>query len=183
MTFVINNYILVMLVVLSIIFDLTRKKIPNFITFPVILWGLLTYIIFGGFEGLKFSMIGFLVGLGIFLIPFILGGMGGGDVKMMAAIGALKGWKFVLYTAVYAGLIGGILVIIYLIYKKQLGATLKRALGIILRPILFILELTFKNDLFKRANNYFLKQDLVWEKHYIPYGVAIGLGAVLVYFI
>ena len=180
MKFTLNNYILLILIITSIFFDITKKKIPNFITFPVILWGLLTYTIFQGFEGFKFSGLGFLVGLGIFLVPFILGGMGGGDVKMMAAIGALKGWKFVLYTAVYAGLIGGVLVIIYLIYTKQLGPTLRRALGIILRPILFILELTFKKDIFKRVNNYFLNQELVWEKHYIPYGVAIGLGAVLV---
>lgn len=177
-----SNLILISFVVLSVYFDLSKRRIPNFITFPVILWGLLTYTIFQGFEGLKFSGLGFLVGLGIFLIPFILGGMGGGDVKMMAAIGALKGWRFVLYTAVYAGLIGGVLVIIYLIYKKQFLATLKRALGIILRPILFILELTFKKDIFKRINNYFLNQELVWEKHYIPYGVAIGLGSLLVYF-
>lgn len=183
MNHILNNIILIILLIFAAFFDITQKKIPNFITFPVILWGLLTYSIFDGFEGFKFSGLGFLVGLGIFLIPFILGGMGGGDVKMMAAIGTLMGWRFVLYTAVYAGLIGGVLVIIYLIYKKQLGATLKRALGIILRPILFILELTFKKDIFKRVNNYFLNQDLVWEKQYIPYGVAIGLGAVLVFFI
>ncbi len=183
MNITINDYILFALIILSIYFDITKKKIPNFITFPVILWGLLTYTVFQGFEGLKYSGLGFFVGLGIFLIPFILGGMGGGDVKMMAAIGALMGWRFALYTAIYAGLIGGLMVIIYLIYKKQFVITLKRAIGILLRPLLFILELTFKNDIFKKMNNYFLDQNLIWEKHYIPYGVAIGLGAVLVYFV
>jgi len=179
----INNIILITLLILSAYFDLTQKKIPNFITFPVILWGLLTYTVFQGFEGLKFSGLGFLVGLAIFLIPFILGGMGGGDVKLMAAIGALKGWEFTLYTAIYAGLVGGIIVIIYLIYKKQLGVTLKRLVGIILKPILFILTLTFNNKIIKNINDYFLNQNLTWEKNYIPYGVAIGMGAVLAYFI
>ncbi len=179
----INDYILIILVLLAIYFDLTQKKIPNIITFPVILWGLLSYSILEGFAGFKFSAIGFLIGLSIFLIPFILGGMGGGDVKLMAAIGAIKGWRFVLTTAIYSGLVGGVLVIIYLIYKKKLWITLKRALGIILRPILFILTLTFENHTIKKINNYFLGLDIVKENHYIPYGVAIGLGAVIVFFI
>ncbi|TJX14161.1 prepilin peptidase [Tissierella creatinini] len=183
MTLSINNYILVLTVIVSIYFDITQKKIPNFITFPVILWGLLTYTIFGGFEGFLFSGLGFLVGLGIFLILFILGVMGGGDLKLMAAIGALKGWKFVLYTSLYTAFVGGIIVIIWLIYKKQLLATLKRVAGIILKPILFMLSLRFNNELFNKVNNYFLSQELTWEKNYIPYGVAIGIGAVLVYII
>lgn len=180
---ILNDYILLILIFLSIYFDLTQKKIPNFITFPAILLGLLSYSIFNGLEGFKFSIVGFLVGLGIFLFPFILGGMGGGDVKLMAAIGALKGWKFVLYTTIYAGLIGGIIVIIYLIYKKKLWITLKKALGMILRPVLFVLNITFENKIFKKINNYFLGLETIKEKYYIPYGVAIGLGAILAYFI
>lgn len=180
---ILNDYILLILIFLSIYFDLTQKKIPNFITFPAILLGLLSYSIFNGLEGFKFSIVGFLVGLGIFLFPFILGGMGGGDVKLMAAIGALKGWKFVLYTTIYAGLIGGIIVIIYLIYKKKLWITLKKALGMILRPVLFVLNITFENKILKKINNYFLGLETIKEKYYIPYGVAIGLGAILAYFI
>ena len=168
MNLLIINYILIIMVIMAIYFDLTKKKIPNLITFPVILWGLLSYTIFQGFEGFKFSIVGFLVGLSIFIIPFILGGMGGGDVKMMAAIGALKGWIFVLTTA---------------IYKRKLGITLKRSLGIILKPILFYLNLTFENRTLKRIQEYFNNIDKNKEKHYIPYGVAIGLGAVLVFFI
>ena len=183
MNITINDYILIILVLLSVYFDLTQKKIPNLITFPVILWGLLTYSIFEGLEGFKFSIVGFLVGLGIFLIPFILGVMGGGDVKMMAAIGALMGWRFVLTTAVYSGLVGGLLVIIYLIYKKKLWITIKSIIGIILKPILFILTLTFNNRTITKINEYFINIGSYKEKHYIPYGVAIGLGAVLVFLI
>ncbi len=183
MLFVQNEIILSLLLIISAYFDITKKKIPNFITFPVILWGLLTYTIFDGFTGFKFSGFGFLVGLSVFLIPFILGGMGGGDVKLMAAIGALKGWRFVLYTTIYTGLAGGVIVIIILIKEKKLGITLKRVIAIILKPIFFILTLTFNNDLLKRVDNWLLKTQVDWEKRYIPYGVAIGIGAVLAYFI
>ena len=183
MTYILTDLVLFILLILSGYFDITKKKIPNFITFPVILWGLLTYTIFDGFEGLKFSGLGFLVGLAVFLIPFVLGGMGGGDVKLMAAIGALKGWRFILYTTIYTGLAGGVIVIIILIKEKKLWITIKRVFAIILKPIFFILTLTFNNDLLKRVNIWLLNTQVDWEKRYIPYGVAIGIGAVAAYFI
>lgn len=183
MNLIINDYIIIILIFLTMYFDLTKKKIPNSITFPAMLLGLVINSVFFGIEGFKFSLVGFLVGLGVFLIPFILGGMGGGDVKLMAAIGALKGWEFVLYNTIYAGLAGGIIVIIFLIYKKKLWITLKKAFGMILRPILFIFNITFENQRLKKINDYFLNLESIKEKHYIPYGVAIGLGTLFVYFI
>jgi len=183
MTQITNNIILFLLIALSAYFDITKKKIPNFITLPVILWGLLTYTIVDGFKGLKFSGAGFLVGLAVFLVPFILGGMGGGDVKLMAAIGALKGWRFVLYTTIFTGLAGGLIVILILIKEKKLLITLKRVLAIILKPIMFLLTLTFDNKKLKQFNDWLLDSQINWEKQYIPYGVAIGIGAAAAYFI
>jgi len=183
MTEILNDIIFFILIVLATYFDITMKRIPNIITFPVILWGLLSYTIVGGFSGTKFSGFGLLAGLGVFIIPFILGGMGGGDVKLMAAIGALKGWRFVFYTTIYTGIAGGIIVILILIKKKKLWITLKRVLAIILKPIFFILTLTFKSDLLKKVNNWLLETQERWEKRYIPYGVAIGMGATLAYII
>lgn len=179
----INDIILFILISISAYFDITQKRIPNFITFPVILWGLLTYTVFDGFAGLRFSGLGFLFGLGVFLIPFILGGMGGGDVKLMAAIGALKGWRFTLYTTIYSGLAGGVIVIIILIKEKKLLITLKRVLAIILKPLFFILTFVFNNNLLKKVNDWLLETQGDWEKTYIPYGVAIGIGVVFAYFI
>ena len=179
MNFQINDIILFILILISAYFDITKKKIPNFITLPVILWGLLTYTIFDGLAGLRFSGFGFLVGLAVFLIPFILGGMGGGDVKLMAAIGALKGWRFILYTTVFTGLAGGIIVLLILIKEKRLLITLKRVLAIVLKPIMLVLTLTFENKKLKLFNNWRLDSQINWEKQYIPYGVAIGIGAIV----
>ena len=178
----INIYVLFTLIILAMFFDLTQKKIPNLITFPVIIWALLSYTVFGGFEGIKFTIFGFVVGFVLYLIPFILGGMGAGDVKMMAAIGALMGWLFIVKTAIASGLVGGVMVIIYLIYKKQFVSTFKKILGVIMRPILFALTVNFNSKTLDKAHNYFLRQEKVTEKYYIPYGVAIGIGAIIVYF-
>ncbi|WP_422485337.1 A24 family peptidase [Gudongella sp. DL1XJH-153] len=181
MNLILNDIILFSMVILAVYFDLTQKKIPNFITLPVILWGLSAYTIFGGFEGFKFSFFGFITGLGILVIPFILGALGGGDVKFLAAIGALKGFEFTLYTLLYSSFAGGVIVIIYLIYKKKLGITLKRILGLILRPLLFVLTSTFNNQKLKEINDYFLGLGTGVKSTYLPYGVAIGLGVVISY--
>ncbi|MFK4998209.1 prepilin peptidase [Bacillus sp. N9] len=66
----------------------------------------------------SFSGKGFLVGFALLLIPYLLGGMGAGDVKLMAAIGALMGTTFVLYSFVYIALIGGF-ISIFLIMKNR----------------------------------------------------------------
>lgn len=177
-----NVVILIVLILLSSYFDSAKKVIPNFLVMPAIIIGLFLSILMSGVEGIKFSVLGFMTGLGIFIIPFVLGGMGGGDVKLMAAIGALKGWRFVLSTAVFSGLAGGVIVIILLIKQKKLFLTLKRVLAIILKPIMFILTLTFENKKLKQFNNWLLDSQINWEKQYIPYGVAIGIGAMITLF-
>ena len=55
--------------------------------------------------------------------------MGGGDVKLLAAIGALQGPQFVLLTAVYAGLAGGVLAVGYLLYQRGLAGTVAYTTG------------------------------------------------------
>ena len=115
-----NNMLLLMLVGASGFFDARERKIPNKITFTGILIGLAFNLITGGWTGLLQSIGGMLAGLAIFFLPFVMGGMGAGDVKLMGAIGALMGWQFSLLTALYSALVGGAMVVAYLLYKGKL---------------------------------------------------------------
>src|SRR5438552_573810 len=99
--------------------DLRRRRISNRITYPAMLAGMVLNAVLGGVPGLSDSALGLLAGLGLFLIPFALGAMGAGDVKLMAAIGAIKGPHFVLAVAVYASLAGGVLAVAYLIKERR----------------------------------------------------------------
>ncbi|MDO9574654.1 MAG: A24 family peptidase [Candidatus Contubernalis sp.] len=174
----ITDYILIILIVLSLYFDLTQKKIPNFLTFPAVIWGLFYNTIMNPFQGFIFSFSGLLVGIAVFLIPFMLGGMGGGDVKLMGAIGALKGMHFVLSAAVLTALFGGIIAIIILIVKGQLLSTLKRIIFPILKPVVSLLAFRFRspqlNDFYARLSAG--KEIKTADSIYFPYGAAIGLG-------
>ena len=105
--------------------DLRVRKISNRLTYPVMLFGLLANWAIGGWDGLQHASLGWLAGLGIMLIPFLLGAMGAGDVKLMAAIGAVKGPEFVLIATLYACVAGGLLAIYYLIKEKRVSNTFR----------------------------------------------------------
>ena len=71
--------------------------------------------------GYKASSIGFLAGGGIFYFIAVIsrGGMGGGDIKLMAMVGAFMGWKAVLLTMFLGSLTGSVIGIFLMVYKKK----------------------------------------------------------------
>jgi prepilin peptidase CpaA len=113
----------------AVVTDLRARRISNRLTYPTAALGLAVHAATGGWGGLTWSALGMLVGLALFLLPFFLGAMGGGDVKLMAAIGALQGPQFVLLTSVYAGLAGGVLALGYLIRQRGLAAAVRYSAG------------------------------------------------------
>jgi prepilin peptidase CpaA len=156
---------LLIIISISILTDLRYRKIFNVVTFPSILFAFLYYFITLGLEGFLFSGKGFLVGLGLLLIPYLLGGMGAGDVKLMAAIGALMGTSFVFYSFIYTALIGGAIAL-FLIFKSR---------GFINTIKSFVFNLT--NVVFFRSNlgSIIIQKDRTSSISF-PYGVAIVLG-------
>lgn len=180
MYYLINNFVLVLLLILSMHYDVKERKIPNILTFPVILWAFLSSIFFNGVSGVIFSTTGFLVGMTVFFIPFAAGGMGAGDVKLMGAIGSLMGWAFVLKSALFTGVVGGIIAVGYSIYSGVFFSMLKSTVGIIMRPLTRIIYYSTGNTTILKINSYFEKIDHESEKKYIPYGLAIGIGTIMV---
>ena len=175
---IINNIILIIALLLAVIFDLTQKRIPNLITLPVMVWGLLSYSVTAGFSGFTFSFFGFLLGLGVFIIPYILGGMGAGDVKLMAAIGALKGAEFIFLTALLTAICGAIMAVGYMLVKRGFLYSIKNVVGVLAVPLFNILAIRFRAPFLRNVALYFSpKEKETFQKAYIPYGVAIALGA------
>lgn len=111
--------------------DVRRKKIPNWATLPAVALGLGLNGLGGGWTGLKASGMGLGVGFGALFVLFALGWMGGGDVKLMAAVGAIKGYPFVLSALVYSILVGGFIGLAVLIWRRRLLGTM-RSIGLFL---------------------------------------------------
>jgi prepilin peptidase CpaA len=73
--------------------DLRRRQISNWIPGSAFVSGLVLQTVQHGWRGAGSALLGTLAGAGVFLIFYLLGGMGGGDVKLMAGFGALLGAK------------------------------------------------------------------------------------------
>jgi prepilin peptidase CpaA len=92
--------------------DLRTRRIPNFLTFGSALAGLVYQLATGGIDGLGQAALGWLVGVAIFSFPFALGGLGGGDVKLLGALGAWLGPGNALWLALYTGAAGGAMAVV-----------------------------------------------------------------------
>ncbi|MGR3765925.1 A24 family peptidase [Rossellomorea sp. NS-SX7] len=117
--------ILCLALLISLITDIKSRKILNVVTFPAILSGLIFYSITQGWDGFFFSSLGLLAGMAALLIPFLLGGMGAGDVKLMGAVGALMGTSFTLQSFVSVALLGGLISVSLIIHHKGLFHSIK----------------------------------------------------------
>ena len=71
--------------------DLRTRRLPNWLTVPAFAAGLLAHTVVNGFAGLGFALLGFATGFGLLLVLWLIGGGGGGDVKLMGALGAWLG--------------------------------------------------------------------------------------------
>ncbi len=89
--------------------DLWRRQISNWTSLAALLAGAIYQIWNGGLAGLGTALAGCGVGFLVFLIFYVLGGMGGGDVKLMAGFGALLGPGRSLEAAYYTAITGAVL--------------------------------------------------------------------------
>ncbi|MBN1941803.1 MAG: prepilin peptidase [Phycisphaerae bacterium] len=105
--------------------DVRRGKIYNWITYPAALIGLAGHAITGGLWGsperlgLAGALGGLLVGFGPLLLAWLAGGIGGGDAKIMAAVGALTGWQFAL-SALFYGLAVAMVMAVAIMLRKRI---------------------------------------------------------------
>jgi len=100
------------LLTLACITDLRTRRIPNALTFSAVAGALLFHVITGGASAAGWSMAGACVGALLFLPMFALRGMGAGDVKLLAAVGAWLGPSQVVIAALATSLAGGIIAVV-----------------------------------------------------------------------
>jgi prepilin peptidase CpaA len=74
--------------------DIWKYKVYNWLTFPTLICGLIYWLFAAGLSGVGMSFAGLFVGFGSLVVFYALGGVGAGDVKLLAAIGAWLGPLF-----------------------------------------------------------------------------------------
>lgn len=106
--------VIVVVGLVAVIEDLGRRRISNWTSGGAAAAGLILHFVQKGWVGVWHSLLGAAIGFGVFLVFYLLGGMGGGDVKLMAGFGALLGDGRILPAAFLASLSGGLMAVAYL---------------------------------------------------------------------
>jgi prepilin peptidase CpaA len=125
-----ESYLLAIALVLAIgaaVIDVQQHRIPNWLTYSGIVIGFVARTAFFGFgwRGLVGALVGCLLAGGIMFLFYAVKAMGAGDVKLMAALGACIGPRQTGALLLATAICGGLLAIVYAIYQKKIGSTLK----------------------------------------------------------
>jgi prepilin peptidase CpaA len=112
---------------ISAVRDIRERRIPNRITVPAMAAGLVLHWIAGGPRGLADAALAGLIAGSLFLVFFVAGGMGGGDVKLMAAVGFISGLSHLALIAIATAVAGGVFAIAVGLYHGRLRETVQNA--------------------------------------------------------
>jgi prepilin peptidase CpaA len=130
----VERYLLICAFVLSVVGsveDVRTRKIPNRLTYFGFIAALLLRFFMLGWPGLRAGLIGTLVGGGIFLFLFLLGGMGGGDVKLMAAVSGWAGITEIVNLLIAAAFAGGAMALVVMLYQQRVLTTIRNTMVLI----------------------------------------------------
>ena len=109
---------------LATIYDVRTRRIPNVLTFGAAAGALMYGALVGGLTGAGQAAIGWLVGAVLFIPMFALGGMGAGDVKLLAALAAWLGPADAVWLAIFASMAGGVAAIVVAVANGYLRTAL-----------------------------------------------------------
>lgn len=114
------------LLITAATYDIRFGKIPNLLTLPSMAIAIFFYTLTEGPQGFLMSVGGAGLGISLMLIPYLMGGMGAGDAKLMGAVGGLLGPKGVVIAFLLTALVGGVYALGVLVCYGGFGETLTR---------------------------------------------------------
>jgi len=165
-----NYFLLVFLSIILLVaavIDFKSKKIPNSITYPAAALVLIYHTLTNGLNGFLFGAAGLFAGLGLLFIPYLMGGMGAGDAKLLGVVGGVLGAKGVFCSFLFSALVGGIYaVFLTFIYRQHFKSFYKKQLTSLIN---FLLTRKYIPD----------AEESGPEKPRLCYGLAISLGTVI----
>ena len=116
----VNNWhvkLVSVILILAAWIDGKELWVPNWITFPMLLSGLIYSSWVGGWGGLGGGLLGMCMGLACLLPLYAVGGMGAGDVKLMAGMGAWLGCRITLEAFVVSVLVGAVMAVAMVLWR------------------------------------------------------------------
>jgi len=155
---------------ISVCTDLRNRRIPNWLVLPFLLLGLMLCAWQKGWSGLGMSLMGILLGAAVMGVFVIKGGMGMGDMKLCAALGAWLGPSQLTTALVLMALVGGVMALLW--------AAAHGFLHTLFGGVVDLLISIGKKGLRPHAQLTLAKA----ESHAMPYAPAIAVGTLLSFF-
>ena len=161
-----NKYFLIgalVIATIAAVSDVRSARIPNWLTYG----GLAAAFIFraaSGYQALRSGLIGLLIAGGVFVLLFLIGSMGGGDVKLMAAVGAWAGSSQSTPILLTSAIAGGIMAVFYIIFRRRVLLTFRNSLALVQHHVTLGLQ----------PHPYLNVQEAGAMR--VPYGLAIAMG-------
>jgi prepilin peptidase CpaA len=115
---VLVSWVVTVTLVVAAVIDGWKLKVPNWITFPMILAGWVASTVVFGWVGLGWSLLGTVVGLALLMPAYAVGGMGAGDVKLLAGVGAWMGVGHTFWAFLVSAIVGGVIAMGMVLYRR-----------------------------------------------------------------
>ncbi len=164
-------WVVTITLVVAAVIDGMKLKVPNWITFPMILTGWVYSVAlspYAGWEGLGYSLLGTAVGLALLMPLYAIGGMGAGDVKLLAGVGAWMWGSITCYAFAVSTIVGGVIAVGMVLWSGAWGKHLAQ--------FFFIL-----NEI-KSVKNPEKLAEIAAERKpsmfLLPYGIPIAIGSI-----
>jgi prepilin peptidase CpaA len=157
--------------VVAAVIDGLKLKVPNWLTFPMIVSGWVYSAVLSGYpwwEGLLYSLLGTAVGLLLLLPAYAIGGMGAGDVKLMAGIGAWVWSGVTIYAFAFSALAGGVIAV-FMVLSRQAWKKHHRQFWMIWHEIMSIQDPEKLSAIAVKRKPAMLL---------LPYGIPIAIGTI-----
>jgi prepilin peptidase CpaA len=161
-------YLVSFVLVEAAIIDGRSLRVPNWLTFHFLLGGWIYAWWSGGVALLLWSMTGAVVGLLTLLPLYAIGGMGAGDVKLMAGVGAWIGPMFTGWAFLWSAVVGGLMGLAMMAWSGELSRHLE-SMRMIVREVLTVRQPTVLSELAARRKPTMLL---------LPYGIPIAAGTI-----
>lgn len=163
-----HAWLVTMVLIVAAAIDGWKLKVPNWLTLPFVLCGWAYGAAFFGWEGLGYSLAGTAVGLALLLPAYAVGGMGAGDVKLLAGVGAWMGISTTFQAFCISVFVGAVIAIVMVLWAGKWRHHRSQFTAILME----ILTIRDPNRLSQLA------ADRKSSMRLLPYGIPIAIGSI-----
>jgi len=150
--------------------DYAQRRVPNWLNAALAACGFLVQVWFFGWSGLQTGLLGLLTGFSLLIVPWLMHGMGAGDVKLLAAIGVWFGPLMTLYSFLLGAVIGALAAMVMILSTGRLRMACVN-MGVILT------KLSSRRTMFSEFGS---AKSFGATSQLLPYGVPLTAGALIV---